>query len=427
MKNKLRNILPLRILNLYFGLYPFIGNFVFGRPSHKLKIVAITGTDGKSSSVIFTARILKEAGYKVGFFSSVAYSYGNEERLNIFKMTMPGRFFLQRFLKKLVDNKCDFGVIEATSEGIKQKRHLFIDFDIALVTNIKPEHIESHGGFKRYKHDKSVIFRNLSKSYLKKDILKTIIVNNDNEDAKDFLAFSADQKLTFGINEKSDVWGKILSSDLFQNIFEINCGNEKAVIQISSGGPFIIENALAASAVAKALKIDFDVSVAALKKITNPPGRFEIVSKKPFIIVDYAHTVAALEKILSFVRKNWKGEIIHLFGAAGGGRDKWKRPHLAELSEKFTDFSVLSEENSFDESMADIISDIMKGFKNKERVFTIPNRTEAVKAAMELQSNFKNALLILTGKGSETVIMGPYGQKNPYNEKQIVLCQLNNY
>lgn len=424
-KKRLRKVLPLGILNLYFCFYPFVGNLIFGRPSRKIKLIAITGTDGKSSSVIFTARILKEAGYKVGFFSSVSYSDGDQEHANNLKMTMPGRLFLQKFLKRLVENKCDFGIIEVTSEGIKQKRHLFIDFDIALVTNMKPEHMESHGSFENYRQAKSTIFRNLGKSY-RKNIPKSIIVNNDDREAKTFSSFDAEQKIAFGIHEKADIQAQILHTDLLQNVFRVEIGGQSATVEMSAGGPFITENALAATSIAKALKITLATCVTALHKITNPPGRFEIVSKKPMIIVDYAHTIAAVEKILLFVRKNWQGKIIHVFGAAGGGRDRWKRPRLGELSEQCTDFSILTEENSFDEPTDNILQDIYGGFKNKHRVAIVNDRRQADQKAVEMQMDAKDTLLLLTGKGCETVIAGPLARKTPYNEKQAILCLLNN-
>lgn len=426
IKRNLRKSLPLWLLNLYFSFYPFVGNFIYGYPSRRIKIIGITGTDGKSSVVMFTARILKEAGYKVGYFSSVYYGDGDNECLNVHKMTMPGRFFLQGFLKKLAENKCDFAVIEVTSEGIKQKRHLFMDFDVALVTNIKPEHIESHGSFKKYKQAKSALFKKISKSY-HKNIPKTIIANADDAEAETFLSFEAEQKIRFGIRRKADVRGQILYSDLFKNIFRLEMRGASSIIEMTAGGPFVVENALAAIVAASALGILLKPCVATLEKTSNPPGRFEVVSKNPMIIIDYAHTVVAVSKLLEFARKNWKGKIIHVFGAAGGGRDKWKRSLLAELSEKYCDVSILTEENSFDEPTEDILQNIYEGFKEKEKVIIIPNRKEAVSKAIEIQQSSKDILVLLTGKGSETVIAGPLGKKIPYNEKQTVLCLLDNY
>ena len=201
-KKTLRNHLPKSVLSLYFIFYPIVGNILFGKPSRKIKLVGITGTDGKSSTVIFTANLLRDAGYKVGYFSSVSYSEGFEDKPNTFKMTMPGRFFLQRFLRTLVNNNCDIGVIEVTSEGIKQKRNLCIDFDIVLITNLKPEHTESHGGFENYKLTKATLFKNLHKTY-KKGLPKTIIVNADDPIAKEFSRYKSEKIISFGFSKNS--------------------------------------------------------------------------------------------------------------------------------------------------------------------------------------------------------------------------------
>ncbi len=411
-------MLPRPLLNLYFSFYPFVGSVIWARPSRNLNIVGITGTDGKSSTVIFTARILREAGYKAGFFSSVAYSDGDTEQPNTFKMTMPGRFFMQRFLKNLVEHQCNFGVIEVTSEGIKQKRHLFIDFDTVAITNLKPEHIESHGGFNRYKEAKATIFKDLMKNFRKK-FPKTIVVNADDDESKEFLNFDADQKITFGIKNGAAIHAEQIQSSLFETRFTIRSKSHTLPIQMKLGGPFFVENAIAAVAIAQGFGTPLATSISALEKISHLPGRFEIVSKNPLVIVDYAHTVAAVEEVLSFIKKNWGGRIVHVFGAAGGGRDKWKRPHLAALSEQFSDLSILTEENPFDEPTELIMKDIYDGFKDKKRVLSIPDRREAVKKALSL--NEKNTLFLFTGKGCETVIAGPRGTKKPYNEKEAVL------
>ena len=415
-KKFLKKILPSNLLNLYFSFFPFVGSVIFRHPSRKIKIIGVTGTDGKSSTVVFISRILKSAGYKVGFFSSALFSDGGEERKNHFKMTMPGRFFMQKFLAGLVKNGCDFAVLEVTSEGIKQKRHLFIDFDVAVCTNIKPEHIESHGGFAQYKQAKAKLFENLKYSY-RKDIEKIIVVNGDDTEAKTFLAYDADKRIMFGFSAQNSIQGEILKSSIWESAIRV-LGNGETVIELNNGGPFVLENLLAALTVAHGLGIDVSVARRALGVNSSIPGRFEIISKIPCIIVDYAHTVAAVEKILSYVRKEWSGKIIHIFGAAGGGRDKWKRPTLAELSEKYADFSILTEENSFDEPTKNILDDILTGFKNKSRVKIIPDRRAAVAYAMQRSDNA--TLLLFTGKGSETVIAGPLGRKTLYNEKETV-------
>jgi UDP-N-acetylmuramoyl-L-alanyl-D-glutamate--2,6-diaminopimelate ligase len=282
---------------------------------------------------------------------------------------------------------------------------------------LKPEHIESHGSFENYKSAKATIFKNLHRGY-NKNVLKTIIVNQEDIESKNFLEYQADKKLTFGVGSDSLVQGKIIEQNLYKNVFEVAVKNDSCKISMDLGGPFIVDNALAAIAITTSLGVELPVCKKALEKITNIAGRFEIVSKNPVIIVDYAHTVAAVEKMLSFVRKNWPGKIIHIFGAAGGGRDKWKRPLLADLSEHFTDFSILSEENSFDEPVEQILGDIYSGFKNKNRVAIIPERKHAVIQALSRAD--KDTLLLFTAKGSETVIAGPFGRKKPYNEKEFI-------
>lgn len=421
-KKKLRHYLPKSVLDIYFSMYPVLGHFIFGRPSKKIKLVGITGTDGKSSSVVFTVKLLRDAGYKVGYFSSVFYSEGDKDMTNSFKMTMPGRFFLQRFLKKLVDNSCDIAVIEVTSEGIKQKRNLCMDFDVVLVTNINPEHIESHGGFENYKNTKAKIFKNLL-SGSSKGIPKTIIVNNDDEIAKTFASYRADKHISFGKESSSTLQLSNISSDFFSSHFSVSYGKERHDISLHAGGPFIVDNVFASLAVACAFDIPLRDSIIALKDIENPPGRFEVVSSDPMIIVDYAHTIAGVEKLLSFVRKNWSKDIVHVFGAAGGGRDTWKRPELAKLSEKYTNVSILTEENPFDEPVIEIIDDICKGFSENRKVYIEEKRASAVKKGFDMVIENKG-LLLLTAKGSETVIAGPCGKKYPYNEKETVLCLL---
>ena len=222
IKKTLKKFLPENISGYYYLLFPFIGHIVFGFPARKIRLLAVTGTDGKSSVVILVSRILQEAGYKIGFSSSILFNDGNNEYLNDKKLTMPGRFFMQRFLKKLVENQCQYGVIEVTSEGIKQQRHRYIDFDFIVLTNITAEHIESHGGFKNYRNTKAKLFQNLYVSF-PKDIAKTIIVNADYKESLEFLKYKSQKKLKFAIHENSaDIKAIPIQDDLSKTKFTIS-------------------------------------------------------------------------------------------------------------------------------------------------------------------------------------------------------------
>ena len=151
MKKILKTIIPTSILNAYYKLFAILGNKIYGNPSEKLIVIGVTGTNGKSTTVNLISFSLEKAGYITGHTSTVSFKAGENFWLNNRKMTMLGRFALQKLLKKMYDEKCDYAIIETSSEGIKQFRHIGINYDIVVFTNLSPEHLESHGGFEKYK------------------------------------------------------------------------------------------------------------------------------------------------------------------------------------------------------------------------------------------------------------------------------------
>ena len=187
--NLIKRIIPKKLFKLgqpvYHYLLSKLSALIYGYPSNKMIVVGVTGTTGKSSSCYFMAQILEKAGFKVGMSTTTIFKVGDKEWLNDKKMTMVGRFQLQKLLKQMVKEKCDIAIVETTSEGIKQFRHLGISYDILVFTNLYPEHIEAHGSFEKYKETKGKLFKYLSKTK-KKKIKKTIITNIDDEHAKYF-------------------------------------------------------------------------------------------------------------------------------------------------------------------------------------------------------------------------------------------------
>ena len=246
------------------------------------------------------------------------------------KMTMPGRFVIQQFLRQAKDAGCTHVVLEVTSEGMLQHRHMFINFHTAVFTNLSPEHIERHGSFESYKRTKGKLFA------LAKNIH---VINVDDEHAPFFLQFPAQEIYTYGMYPKRDLGipkSRLGTARIQGEILRENGGLEFIVqgttFHLGLLGSFNVSNALATIAVAKSQGISLQVCSKALEKMTVVPGRMETVVQQPFrVIVDYAFTPAALGKVYQTLRPK-EGKLICVLGATGGGRDRWKRPVLGKLA-----------------------------------------------------------------------------------------------
>jgi len=403
MKNLLRKIIPNFIFSAYHYLLVLIGALIYNFPSQKLIVVGVTGTNGKSTVVHLITQILEKAGHKVASLSSIKFKIGQQERQNMLKMTMPGRFKLQKFLYKAVKNNCEYAVLEVTSEGIKQHRHQFINFDIAIFTNLSKEHLEAHKGFENYKRAKAKLFKSLIKNKRKKieekDIKKISIINIDDKNADYFLEFKPDKTYTYGIeNKKADITP------------------EKIDLQISLPGEFNIYNALAAACVGFSQNIQVKQILESLKDAEIIPGRMETIINKPFkVVVDYAHTPDSLEKVYKTLEK----KLICVFGSCGGGRDKWKRPEIGKIAEKYCDKIILTNEDPYNENPNQILSDIESGFlQANSKTLKIIDRKKAVNKALSQAK--EGDTVIITGKGCEPWMCVANGKKIPWNERKIV-------
>jgi len=391
MKNFLKRIIPNFLLNWYHFAWAFLGAIIYGFPSKKLKVIGITGTNGKSTVVFLISRILEQAGYKVAALSSIQFKIKNKIWPNNLKMTMPGRLKIQKFLQQAVQSKCQYAILEVTSEGIKQYRHKFIGFDSIIFTNLTPEHLESHGGFENYKKTKGKLFQALKNN-------GKIIINLDDPSADYFMKFPAKKKIGYTIN--SEVKFKL-------NIL----------------GQFNISNALAAMSAAQEEGVSFDKIKLALENIKSIPGRMEFIIKEPFtIIVDYAHTPDALEKVYQTAKQIVSGRLIGVLGAAGGGRDKWKRPELGKIAAKYCDYIILTNEDPYNEDPSRILFEIKQGIKNRTSLEIILDRRKAIKKAISLAK--PGDLIIITGKGCEPWMCVANNKKMPWDDREVVKEEL---
>jgi len=414
MKQVIKKIIPSFLLGWYHFLLAFLGAMVYGFPSKKLKIIGVTGTNGKSTVIEMISGILEEAGFKVAVLSSIKFKIADKEEVNMLKMTMPGRFVLHKFLRQAVSKKCSYAVLEVTSEGIKQHRHRFIDFDVAVFTNLTPEHIESHGSFEKYRKAKEKLFK----------ITKNVhVLNIDDKNVGHFKKYQAKKKYVYGLIANN----MQLADETLHKLQAVNCKTDtnstafdvsNTLFRLKLIGGFNIYNALAAISVGLSQGINLEVCKRALERIEKIPGRMEMVISSPFnVIVDYAFTPSALEKVYKTVRKNFNPKkLICVLGACGGGRDKWKRPVLGKIAARHCDNIIITNEDPYDENPKDIINQIAKGTEGKEK--QILDRRAAIGEALK-QAQPKD-LVIVTGKGCEPWICVRKGKKIPWDDRSVV-------
>ena len=428
-KTLLRRFLPRSLFRVYHRLLAHMATWRFGRPTRHLIVIGVTGTDGKTTTSTMIASILQTAGLPTGLSSSVYCQVGNERWLNESHMTMPGRFGLQRLLRRMVNVGCKYAVIEVSSEGVAQYRHLGIDFDAAVITNISPEHLESHGSFDAYKQAKGQLFGAIIKSGDKHfGMKKFTVVNLDDPHAEYFLKFWAEEhhgvtiqsaaSMPDALQPKSTVWR---ASDIQLNSANSTFTIDGQKIIVGLPGAFNISNALEAIAVARALGVAWEPIKKALQELQTIPGRLQEVSTgQPWrLVVDYALTPAALEKLYHTLQSQGVKRIISVFGAAGGGRDRWKRPELGKIAAEYAAHIILTTDDPYDEDPRQIAEAIKHGVPgaHQQLVDIVLDRREAIKQAITLAQ--PGDIIAITGMGAETSMVVK-GKKVPWNDAHVV-------
>ena len=397
LKGLIKKFTPGFLLSFYHYCLTAIGAFFYGFPSEKLVVIGVTGTSGKSTVVELSSLILETAGFKVASLSSFKFKIKDKEWENKLKMTMPGRMKIQRFLKQALKSGCKYAVLEVTSEGIKQCRHKFINFNTAVFTNLSPEHIESHGSFEKYRAAKRELFKATPGIH---------IINIDDNNAEYFWKIPAEKKMGFGIKNQE------------LGIKNIKLEKNYSLFIIHLPGKFNLYNALAAIEIARSQGVSLEICQRALEKIKVIPGRMEVVVKDPFIvIVDYAHTPEALKQAYETLKnpKFQNSKLICVLGSCGGGRDKWKRPVLGKIASQYCDKAIITNEDPYNEEPMDIINQVAGDTKAEK----ILDRKEAIEKA--LQSARAGDIVIITGKGSEPWMCVKNNKKIPWSDKKIAL------
>ncbi len=426
MLSYLRKHTPQQIFKIYHYLIAISGACYFKYPTKHLITIGVTGTSGKSTTVFFLGRILNASGHKVGSSSTIEFCVGNECSLNKTKMTQRGRWGTQRFLARARDEKCDVFIVETTSQGIEQFRHRGIFYDVCLLTNLYPEHIESHGSFENYKNAKKKLFAYLAQlpKKVETSFPKTAIVNGSIKEAAEFLAYGAPRQWTIKaaatpsdaafIPQAIEVTGQGVS-------FELN-GVKFSVPLL---GEHVVDNAVAAAVTAFAVGVPLEKSAEILKTISAVPGRAEFIREgQPFqIMVDFAFEPVAMTKLYEVVEKIPHARIIHVLGGTGGGRDKARRPILGKIAAQHADVVVVTNEDPYDENPREIMDMVAQGAREAGKMESnglhiIEDRRAAIEFA--LQSAQKNDIIVITGKGCEQAMAGPNFTLTAWDDRQVV-------
>lgn len=413
---QLKRFIPRRILQelrpLYHFLLAYIGSVWYRQPSRHIKVIAVTGTKGKSSVTEIIAHILRHHGERVASLSTIQFVIGDKTERNLFKMTTPGRFFVQRFLRQAVDAGCSYAVLEMTSEGAKQFRHRFIDFDALVFTNLTPEHIESHGSFENYKSCKLRIAEAVARSQKRP---RYLVANTDNEHGGDFLAYSVEHKLPYSLDQLSLY---TLHKD------SVTLVVEDTTVRVPLVGLFNVYNALAAITLTRALGVSMKTIESALRNLPPLKGRVEHFEsmksqKRVTAVVDYAHTPDSLEQFYKTFPDVYK---IGILGNTGGGRDTWKRPEMGHIAERYCDEVILTNEDPYDEDPQAIVEAMAKGIENQTKLSIIMDRRTAIRTALKRAP--EGGYVLISGKGTDPYIMGPNNTREVWSDAEVVKEEL---
>ncbi|MFA5871745.1 MAG: UDP-N-acetylmuramoyl-L-alanyl-D-glutamate--2,6-diaminopimelate ligase [Parcubacteria group bacterium] len=428
ISNWIKKLIPQFAKNIYHLFQAILANVRYCFPSRRLKVIGVTGTNGKTTTVQMIAKVLEEAGHKIAVASTINFKLGEKEWVNKSKFTTLSSFALQKFLHQAVAAKCEYAVLEVSSHSLDQNRVWGVNFLVAVITNVTREHLDYHNTIDIYAQAKEKLFRMAVKN---KNSVG--VVNLQMEKADNFLNYDFKKKYGYGIKVQSSKF-KVQSDSLkFKTIIaeNIKLGIKHSQFSILNSqfsinlpGEFNIENALAAICAGLSQDISLGKISNALSKIKGVPGRMEHIENDHGIevIVDYALTPDSLEKLYSYVSKlkSSGSKIIAVFGSCGE-RDRGKRPIMGEIVASYADLCIVTNEDPYNEDPQQIIDEVFEGVLGKKEEFKdawrIMDRREAIKKALELAE--PGGIVVITGKGAEEIMV--IGAKRiPWNDPKVI-------
>ncbi len=375
-----------------------ISDRFYSSPSRGLNLIGITGTNGKTSVTHLIQKILEQNGQKCALIGTLGYKLSSNSEYRDAKHTTPQAPELQATLRMIKDvEKIDNVVMEVSSHALEQNRVGGCCFDGAVLTNLTQDHLDYHITMDNYFEAKALLFRGLKEgSYA--------VINADDSYSDRFLSVVPEgvRIFTYGVNKSADIMACDVNFSLNGAEFKLVTKSGEYPVNLHMNGMFSVYNVLAAITTAVAMGIDIKIALKALENVKGVAGRFEVVAKKPLVIVDYAHTPDGLENVLNSAREITPkdGKLVCLFGC-GGDRDATKRPKMGAIAERIADKIVITSDNPRSEDPQQIITDIIAGLKsvNPDRVTVEPDRGQAIALLKDIAGN--NDVVVIAGKGHE--------------------------
>lgn len=376
--------------------------FFYDYPGLKLRIIGVTGTNGKTTTTYLIRDILRAAGYKVGIIGTIQILIEDETRP--ISNTTPDVIDLQTVLAEMAEQGMDYVVMEVSSHALALDRVAGCEFDVGVFTNMTRDHLDFHGTFERYADAKAELFRKLNNVDNIK-LGKTAIINTDDPIADFMLKNTQCRKMTYGVRNKASLVANNIKIESMGAHLVVNTSEEKIPLHLNITGMFNVYNVLAAIGAALAEGIDVSTIKKALESFQSVPGRFEVVNAgQPFsVIVDYAHTPDGLENILKTAQEFARRRIIVVFGC-GGDRDRTKRPIMGTLAMQYADVVIATSDNPRTEDPDTILDEIEVGICEGSYENKVYNRVADRREAIYLAIGFaeEDDIVIIAGKGHET-------------------------
>jgi len=370
----------------------------YGLPARRLKLAAVTGTNGKTTTTFLIKHICEKAGLRCGLIGTVRYEIG--ERVLPAARTTPESLDLQELLAQIANAGCRAAAMEVSSHALTQERVRGLEWDVAVFTNLTQDHLDYHGTMENYFESKAKLFTQLTQQQKKR---KPVAVVNMDDRYGEQLLDKIDTKIsvvTFGMGVRADFRASNYRMEFGGTSYQLDARGKSYLVRLPLIGRFNVANSMAALAAANALGLNLREAVLSLGKSPQVPGRLEMVpAKRQFqVFVDYAHTPDALLNVLKTLRQLEPGRLIVVFGC-GGDRDRQKRPLMGRIADQNADYSIITSDNPRKEDPNAIISEIEKGF-GSDCYEKVTGRAEAIVRAIAVAQ--PRDIILIAGKGHET-------------------------